>query len=115
MIALNPNLTSVDGRFGGMMISVMSLYKYLLCQYVCALSDAVYRYVSNDNPFNGEWKMAISMYGRDSRARFWSTLYLGCVVGVLRISALNIMINEVILGLHVLVIELNGLFTSDDR
>ena len=51
--------------------------------YVAALSDTVYRYVSNDNPFNREWKMAISMYGRDSRARFWNTLYLGCGVGVL--------------------------------
>ena len=29
-------------------------------------------------------------------------------------SALNIIINEAILGLYVLAIDLNGLFTSDD-
>ena len=87
---------------------------FSVTMHVAALSDAVYRCASNNDPFDSEWKRAISMYGRDSRARFWSTLYSGCAVGALRMSALDIIINEAILGLHVLAIDLNGLFTSDD-
>ena len=88
---------------------------FSITMHVAVLSNAVYRCASNNDPFDSEWKTAISRYGRDSRARFWSALYSGCPVRVLRMSALNIIINEVILGLHVLAIDLNGLFTSDDR
>ena len=83
-------------------------------KHVAALENAVRRCASNDNPFNSEWEKAISTYAGNSRARFWTAFYAGFAVGILRMSLLDIVINEAILGLYLLSIQLNGQFTSDD-
>ena len=65
------------------------------------------RCASNQDPFDSEWKKAMSLYGRDSYARFWNHVYTGCPTGALRMSLIDIVINEVMLGLHSLSIDLN--------
>ena len=51
--------------------------------HMAVLSDAVYYYAFNNNPFNSEWKKAIFIYGKDFYTYFWSTLYSGCAVRAL--------------------------------
>ncbi|KAK3167629.1 hypothetical protein OEA41_010756 [Lepraria neglecta] len=86
---------------------------FSVTMHVVALEHAVCRRASNQDPFDSEWKKAMSLYGRDSRARFWNHVYTGCKTGPLRMSLMDIVINEAMLALHGLSIDLNEQFTSD--
>ena len=86
---------------------------FSVTMHVVTLKDAVDRCASIDDAFDSVWKEAISMYAGDSLARFFPAFYKGYTVGALRISLLNFLVNEAILGLQILAMQLDQCIWGD--